>query len=75
MKLSDLREGDVGKFPVSGRRFIVTSRTAEDRSSGSTRITMESGGTMDYLWDQEDPEVKKIGRGRLVTKIIMENGA
>ncbi len=73
MKLSDLREGDVGQMCRGGRgKFIVTWRTAEDRCSGSTRITWENGGTQDYIWDQDDPVVERVGKGRLITRIVMD---
>ncbi len=72
MKLSQLLEGDVGRLVRGGQKFIVTWRTAEDRVSGSTRVTMGNGGVRDYLWDDDNPEVEKLGRGRLLSRIIME---
>jgi hypothetical protein len=74
MKMSDLREGFVGRLldTQDRRKFIVTSRCPEDRSSGLTNVTYEDGGREQYVWNYENPEVILIGRGRLVTNIVME---
>lgn len=70
MKLSSMRIGEVGM--MDGRRFIVTNRWPEDRSSGITDVTYQDGGCRTFVWDHEDPEVIRGGRGRLEVRIVME---
>jgi hypothetical protein len=68
--ISDLPRGSVAS--IDGNRCIVTSRTPEDRSSGSTEVTYENGGRPTFFWDYEDPVVVYEGRGRLVTLIQLD---
>jgi hypothetical protein len=68
--ISDLPRGSVAS--LDGKRFIVTSRTPEDRSSGSTEVAYEDGTRATFYWDHEDPKVVHEGRGRLVTSIRLD---
>lgn len=78
MKLSHLREGEAGRFTekckewagMKGVRFIVTDRFPEDRSSGGTTIVTEKGNQFSFLWEYHDPEVEKIGTGRVETTVV-----
>lgn len=70
-ELSNLREGEVGE--KDGKRFIVVDRCPEDRSSGLSTIQFEDGGRKRFVWDYSNPRVKKIGTGKLVTKIILDS--
>lgn len=70
MKLSSVSERYV--IIIKGNRAIVTNRCPEDRASGVTKIVYEDGSSDTFVWDSENPEVKVLGKGRLETKIILE---
>jgi hypothetical protein len=70
VKLSTLKVGDCGR--LKGKRFIVTDRMPEDRSSGSTTIRWEGGPEQEFFTDSplcQDPDVTPLGRGSLKVSI------
>ncbi len=69
MNLSSLGVTEVGIFTdnKSLGRFIVIGREPEDRSSGSTKIRYETSKREETIfWDSSNPEVKFLGRGKIV---------
>ncbi len=73
MKLSDLRDGQIGQTK-SRHIFIVVSRDPEDRSSGQTVVQYEGGNRETFIWDYKDPEVRYLGDGYLETHIRFNDG-
>lgn len=67
IKLSHVPEG--GVFRLKNTKYIVIDRIPEDRSSGGTTFRGEKGGDQTYWWDHDNPKVKYLGPGKLVTKI------
>lgn len=71
MKMSELQEGDLGK--VDHQLFIVRMRCPTDtRASGVTDVVFDGGSRKTYIWEIEDPEVRRLGRGELITKIVVK---
>lgn len=67
MKLSQLSINDCGV--LKRRRFIVTYRCPDDRSSGITQVRYEGGREEDFIWDYDNPEVEYLGVGSVVVQI------
>jgi hypothetical protein len=67
MKILDLQPDDVGE--IDGERFIVIDKF--DGSNWSSRIDVifENGKRVMYLRRIGNPEIKYLGKGKLVTKI------
>lgn len=74
MQISDLDEGEMGRIVATGKEFLVIERWPEDRGSGITDVHFISGGSRRFVWDHEDPEVVKIGRGELKVVKTKESG-
>lgn len=72
MKLSHADVGDVVMLMGKDKEvYLVTSRTAEDRTSGDTELWSEKLGTVTVIWDERNPEVIVIGKGRREQKLVM----
>ncbi len=72
MKLSDVHMN--GVILVRGKKAIVVERFPEDRSSGGTRLQLETGERQMYLWDQDDPTITYLGQGKITYTIELEHG-
>jgi hypothetical protein len=73
VRLSELKEGQMGRFSFDREEFLVIERSPEDRSSGVTKVYyILSGSTDTFVWDHSNPVVMVTGRGRLETKLIRE---
>jgi hypothetical protein len=72
VKLSDLKVGDAGEMPNTFK-FVVEDRVAEDRTSGTTTVRFWDGiHTRIYVWDEDDPTVTYLGKGRFDVKLIID---
>lgn len=73
VRISSLKEGDVGIFlnhkTYRLRQFIITARYPTDRVGGCCSIYVSGHGNSTIYWDNENPEVKFIGKGKLECKI------
>lgn len=67
VQMSQLHENDVGL--LDGQMFIVVDRYPEDRASGGTEIQYRNSSKRSFVWDNNNPDVMYIGKGRIVQTI------
>ena len=70
LTLSMLPVNSVGMFPGKLSRFIVHHHSTEADGSRSTTVVFGSSGEYHkFVWDEDNPRVVLLGRGKLVTTI------
>lgn len=83
MKLSELVQGEAGKFlsavkghpELEGVSFVVRSRIEGKKNAGSTVFyTWVGADCYKIYWKKDNPEVDKIGLGEIFINVMIHWG-